>query len=229
VYPINKSTMKNFFLFLVLFALTAQKSVANSNSISNIHLENFAIANKDSVALDNPYMKVLRDGAACTLANTPNFGTRIIVALDKIKFKSNRGTIKLKRGQIAVFLENEFYDLPEGTYFEIALKKEHPPLTKPKEWFEPMKNTIIYENAEFRVFEERLNPGDTRDLHSHAQRVVVRLNQVQLTDPRFSIGKPGTGIQVANTVKFAEPMVHVTKNISKIPLFNIVIEYKVEH
>jgi len=221
--------MKNFFLFLVLFALTAQKSVANGNSISNIHLENFAIANKDSVALDNPYMKVLRDGAACTLANTPNFGTRIIVALDKIKFKSNRGTIKLKRGQIAVFLENEFYDLPEGTYFEIALKKEHPPLTKPKEWFEPMKNTIIYENAEFRVFEERLNPGDTRDLHSHAQRVVVRLNQVQLTDPRFSIGKPGTGIQVANTVKFAEPMVHVTKNISKIPLFNIVIEYKVEH
>jgi len=55
------------------------------------------------------------------------------------------------------------------------------------------------------------------------------LNQVQLTDPRYSIGKPGTGIQVANTVKFAEPMVHVTKNLSEIPLFNIVIEYKIEH
>lgn len=212
-----------------MFALTVQIAVANNNSISNRCLEQVAIANKDSVALDNAYMRVLRDGAACTLANTPNFGTRIIVALDKIKFKSNRGTIKIKRGQIAVFLEDEFYDLPEGSYFEIALKKEHPPLTKPKEWFEPMKNTIVYENAEFRVFEERLNPGDERALHSHAQRVVVRLNQVQLTDPRYSIGKPGTGIQVANTVKFAEPMVHVTKNLSKIPLFNIVIEYKVEH
>ena len=219
--------MKLFCIFL--FALTAEIATANSNLISNICLENFAIANKDSVAIDNAYMKVLRDGAGCTLANTPNFGTRIIVALDKIKFKSNRGTIKIKRGEIAVFLENESYDLPKGSYFEIALKKVHPPLTKPKEWFEPMKNTIIYENDEFRVFEERLNPGDERPLHSHAQRVVVRLNQVQLTDPRFSIGKPGTGIQVANTVKFAEPMVHVTKNLSKIPLFNIVIEYKIEH
>jgi hypothetical protein len=219
--------MKLFCIFL--FALTAEIATANSNLISNKCLENFAIANKDSVAIDNAYMKVLRDGAGCTLANTPNFGTRIIVALDKIKFKSNRGTIKIKRGEIAVFLENESYDLPKGSYFEIALKKVHPPLTKPKEWFEPMKNTIIYENDEFRVFEERLNPGDERPLHSHAQRVVVRLNQVQLTDPRYFIGKPGTGIQVANTVKFAEPMVHVTKNLSEIPLFNIVIEYKIEH
>ena len=219
--------MKLFCIFL--FALTAEIATANSNLISNICLENFAIANKDSVAIDNAYMKVLRDGAGCTLANTPNFGTRIIVALDKIKFKSNRGTIKIKRGEIAVFLENESYDLPKGSYFEIALKKVHPPLTKPKEWFEPMKNTIIYENDEFRVFEERLNPGDERPLHSHAQRVVVRLNQVQLTDPRYFIGKPGTGIQVANTVKFAELMVHVTKNLSEIPLFNIVIEYKIEH
>jgi hypothetical protein len=220
--------MKKKLLCIFLFALTAEIAAANSNSISNRYLEHVAIANTDSVALDNAYMKVLRDGAACTLANTPNFGTRIIVALDKIKFKSNRGTIKIKRGEIAVFLENEFYDLPKGSYFEIALKKVHPPLTKPKEWFEPMKNTIVYENDEFRVFEERLNPGDERPLHSHAQRVVVRLNQVQLTDPRYSVGKPGTGIQVANTVKFAEPMVHVTKNLSKIPLFNIVIEYKIE-
>lgn len=220
--------MRLFCIFL--FALTAEIATANSNSISNIYLENFAIANKDSVALDNAYMKVLRNGAGCALANTPNFGTRIIVALDEIKFKSNRGTIKIKRGEIAVFLENEFYDLPKGSYFEIALKKNHPPLTKPSEWVEPTKNIVIYEDAEFRVFEERLNPGDTRDLHSHAQRVVVRLNQVQLTDPRNSPnGKPGTGIQVANTVKFAEPMVHVTKNLSEIPLFNIVIEYKIEH
>lgn len=91
-----------------------------------------------------------------------------------------------------------------------------------------MNNSIVYQDAEFRVFEERLNPGAIRALHSHTQRVVVRLNQVQLTDPRyFPNGNPGTGIQVANTVKFAEPMVHVVKNLSKIPLFNIVIEYKI--
>jgi len=207
--------MRIVFFFFLLIAFKGEVSLANT---------------KDSVALDNAYMRVLRDGAACTLANTPNFGTRIIVALDKIKFKSNRGSITINRGQIAVFLEDEFYDMPKGSYFEIALKKGHPPLTKPSEWVEPLKNKIIYENTEFRVFEERLDPGDTRELHSHAQRVVVRLNQVQLTDPRNSPnGKPGTGIQVANTVKFAEPVVHVTKNLSTIPLFNIVIEYKIKH
>lgn len=224
--------MKNSFLFFIFFALTAQASFAISYKHSScLKVEKcLYLAEKDSVALENDFMKVLRDGAACTLANTPDFGTRIIVALDKIKFQSNRGTIKIKRGQIAVFLENEYYDLPKGSYFEIALKKNHPPLTKPTEWVEPTKNKVIYEDAEFRVFEERLDPGDTRELHSHAQRVVVRLNQVQLTDPRNApSAKPGTGIQVANTVKFAEPVVHVTKNLSKIPLFNIVIEYKIEH
>ncbi len=216
--------MRIFFFFFIWIAFNGEVSLANS-------LGNYPIKSaKDSVALDNAYMRVLRDGAACTLANTPNFGTRIIVALDKIKFKSNRGILTMDRGQIAVFLEDEFYNMPKGSYFEIALKKDHPPLTKPSEWVEPLKNKIIYENTEFRVFEERLDPGDTRELHSHAQRVVVRLNQVQLTDPRNSPnGKPGTGIQVANTVKFAEPMVHVTKNLSDIPLFNIVIEYKIEH
>jgi hypothetical protein len=58
---------------------------------------------------------------------------------------------------------------------------------------------------------------------------VVRLNEVQLTDPRTRPnGTPGGGIQVPNTVKFAEPVVHVVKNLSKdTPLFNIVLEFKV--
>lgn len=210
-------------------ALTAQFAIANTNSISNLEMNYFAIANKDSISIDNPYFKVVRDGALFSSANTPTIGTRIIAALENIKFKSSRGKINIKRGEIAVFTENEFYDIPKGSYFEIALKKNHPQLAKPSEWVEPTKNNIIYEDNEFRIFEERLNPGDTRELHSHAQRVVVRLNEVQLTDPRYHPnGKPGTGMQVANTVKYAEPMVHVTKNLSKIPLFNIVFEYKIK-
>jgi len=59
-------------------------------------------------------------------------------------------------------LENEFYDLPRESSSEMALKKDHPPLTKPSEWAEPLKNKIIYVNTEFRVLEERLDPGDTR-------------------------------------------------------------------
>jgi hypothetical protein len=219
--------MKLYSIFL--FALTANLAIVNSNSIATINIDNFAIANKDSIAIDNPYFKVVRNGALFSSANTPHIGTRIIAALEDIKFKSSRGKIQIKRGEIAVFTEKEFYETPKGSYFEIALKKDHPELAKPSEWVEPTKNKIVYEDTEFRVFEERLNPGDTRELHSHAQRVVVRLNDVQLTDPRVHPnGKPGTGIQVANTVKYAEPMVHVTKNLSKIPLFNIVIEYKIK-
>ena len=99
-----------------------------------------------------------------------------------------------------------------------------------EQWVEPLKNTIVYEDEQIRIFEERLLPQDVRELHSHAQRLVVRLNKVQLTDPRFSKEvKEGTGIQVPNTVKFAEPIVHAVKNLSDIPLFNIVIEFKVPH
>ena len=80
------------------------------------------------------------------------------------------------------------------------------------------------------VFEERLEAGGVRELHSHAQRLVVRLNTVQLTDPRFhETARPGSGIQVANTAKYAEPVVHAVRNTSEIPLFNIVIEYKLPH
>ncbi len=212
-----------------MFALTVNLAVANSHSIFNLKIGKYPIEIKDSIAIDNLYFKVVRDGALFSSSNTPNIGTRIIAALDIIKFKSSRGIINIKRGEIAVFNENEFYEVPKGSYFEIALKKNHPELEKLSEWLEPTKNKMVYEDNEFRVFEERLNPGDTRELHSHAQRVVVRLNDVQLTDPRVHPnGKSGAGMQVANTVKYAEPMVHVTKNLSKIPLFNIVFEYKIK-
>lgn len=183
----------------------------------------------DTAVLENEYVKVYKNTAACTTAFTPGVGTRVIVALNKFKMRSSSGIIKLKRGNIAVFKENEWYVLPKEEFFEVAFKKNAPPLKKPEQWIEPLKNTVIYEDEQFRVFEERLAPGDDRELHSHAQRVVVRLNEVQLTDPRFyPTGQPGTGIQVPNTVRFADPVVHVVRNLSKIPLFNIVIEFKIQ-
>lgn len=183
----------------------------------------------DTAVLENDYVKVYKNTAACLNAFTPNFGTRVIVALDKLKIKSSRGKLKLERGNIAVFKEGEPYVLPKGAFFEVAFKKNYPPLKKPEQWIEPLKNTMVYEDEQFRVFEEKLAPGDDRELHSHAQRVVVRLNEVQLTDPRFyPNGQPGTGIQVPNTVRFAEPVVHAVRNLGKIPLFNIVIEFEIQ-
>ena len=179
---------------------------------------------KDSVVVENEYVTVIRNSSGM---KNPEIGKRVIVALTKFTIQSNKGIITLDRGGVAVFQEQDSYQPPAGEYFEVNFKKAHPPLKEPEEWIEPEKNTMVYEDEQFRIFEERLPAGGERALHSHAQRVVVRLNEVQLTDPRFHPnGTPGGGIQVPNTARFAEPMVHVVRNLSAIPLFNIVIEFK---
>ena len=196
----------------------------------NTGLSTGEVVPSDSVALDNEYFRVLMNSAACTAAHTPKFGTRVIVALGDMNIESSKGTIALERGKITVFLAGESYQSPSGEFFEVAFKANHPPLKAPEQWLEPEKNTIVYEDEQFRVFEERLPPHGERQLHSHAQRLVVRLNLVQLTDPRFQKSEsPKGGIQVPNTVKYAEPIVHVVRNLSDRPLFNIVLEFKVPH
>lgn len=182
----------------------------------------------DSVALENDFVKVMRQSCIGFNKNDTVFGKRIIVALTDTKIKSSKINKTLKRGEVCVFQPNEKYIITTGDFFEVAVKKNHPTPKVPEKWIEPAKNIVVYDDAELRIFEERLNGGDTRELHSHAQRVVVRLNEVQLTDPRYKPnGTPGGGIQVPNTVRFAEPMIHVVKNLSKTPLFNIIIEFKV--
>jgi len=219
------------FISAVAILIAGKLLAVNNTAVTDIcRYQYVSINNNDTPALDNEYFRVMQNLALCTAANSAQFGTRVIVALDKLKIKSSKGKVKLDRGNIAVFKEGEWYVSPKGAFFEVAFKKNHPALKKPEQWIEPLKNTMVYEDEQFRVFEERLAPGDDRELHSHAQRLVVRLNQVQLTDPRFHPrGQPGTGIQVANTVKYAEPVVHVVRNLSKIPLFNIVIEFKIPH
>lgn len=223
-------SIKLIILSLLLCTLSAFPEATGNGLMSEVTL--IVMAKSDSVALDNKYFRVMQNSAACTEANTPGFGSRVIVALADISFNSSNGAKNLKRGAIAVFQASGSYDLPKGEYFEVAFKLNHPPLKSPEEWLEPLKNTIIFEDEQFRIFEEKLAPGDDRELHSHAQRLVVRLNDVQLTDPRFheTAKSSSSGRQVPNTVKFAEPVVHVVRNLSKdTQLFNIVIEFKVQH
>ena len=192
--------------------------------------EKITVNTTDSVEINNPYFYVLRNSSARVLSDSIKVGKRVVVALNSVKINTGKKTIQLQRGQIAVFQPKETYQVDKGKFFEVGFKQNHPELKRPEQWIEPTKNIVVYDDAEIRVFEERLEPHDIREVHSHAQRVVVRLNLVQLTDPRFhDVPKPGSGIQVPNTVKYAEPIVHAVKNTSDIPLFNIVIEYKIPH
>lgn len=192
--------------------------------------ENRFVTTTDSIEINNPYFYVLRNSSANVTADTSTVWKRVVVALNSVIIKSGKKTITLERGEIAVFQPKETYQVISGWFFEVGFKLNHPELKRPEQWIEPTKNIIVYDDPEIRVFQERLAPHDIREVHSHAQRVVVRLNLVQLTDPRFyKVPKPGTGIQVPNTVKYADPIVHAVKNTSDIPLFNIVIEYKIPH
>ena len=175
--------MKIIFVALLISSIALNFIPAREAS-SEFNIVKFDIS--DTAEIDNEYVRVYKNYAACQTAQTPGFGTRVIVALTNVNIESSMGAVNLERGQIAVFLSNESYESPTGEYFEVAFKTNYPPLKSPEEWIEPIKNTIIYEDEQFRVFEERLEPGDDRELHSHAQRIVVRLNEVKLTDPRFN-------------------------------------------
>ena len=214
--------MKRIFIVLQILFAAATTLFADGAKVE-------AVGGSSPAAVDNEYFRVLKNSVGSAALNT-NIGTRVIVALTNCVVQSSRGSSELRRGQITVFRVDETFKPPTGEYFEVAFKLNHPPLKAPEKWIEPLKNTIVYQDDQFRVFEERLEAGGIRELHSHAQRVVVRLNTVQLTDPRFhETARPGTGIQEANTAKFAEPVVHAVRNTSKLPLFNIVIEFKLPH
>jgi len=213
--------LRFFLLFVTVFFIIASSYCGVSMTMSG---KNTII---DSTILENDYVVVYKNPSIFNITENSTTGMRIIVALSKIKIKSSKGFLKLNRGDFSVFTQNESYYAVKGDFFEIKIKNNHPKPALPEKWFEPKKNKIVFDNEDFRIFEERLGPKEDRELHSHLQRLVVRLNNTHLTDPRFyPNGQEGKGIQVPNTVKFAESVEHVVRNLSDIPVFNIVIEFK---
>jgi hypothetical protein len=219
-----------FIALLIALPLALRADVKPYSTCTCSHMVDGVVIPDSVISVDNEYVRVLHNFAAATKAMPKEFGTRIIVALNDVKCACSRGELALQRGGVAVFKTNESYDAPQGEFFEVAIKANHPPWKSPEQWIDPQKNVAIYEDRELRISEERLDVGDDRPLHSHPQRVVVRLNETRLTDPRYAKKeRPGAGLQVPNTARFAEPLVHVVRNLGPSPLFNILIEFKVPH
>jgi hypothetical protein len=180
-------------------------------------------------ALENEYVRVTRNAAACASAQAPACATdRIIVALSNVDVNSIHGTRRLVRGDVAVFGPTDSYVPPVGgSYFEVVLKAARPAVLSPQENIPPEKNAILHDGDRFFVFEERLEPGDTRPRHSHSQRVVIQLNPTRLQQ------WPEGGAEVVREMRvdqaaFNEPVIHVVKNVGDKALRGIVIEFKPE-
>jgi hypothetical protein len=182
----------------------------------------------NTVALENEYVRVTQDSAPCASATTPGCGDRVIVALGEIELRFGAASRKMARGDIAVFKPGESYEPPKGgPFFEVAIKANHPPVESPSEIIPPEKNAMRYEGERFFIFEEKLNPGDTRPKHSHSQRVVVQLNRTRLQ--QWPEGEQAIFRDIVpDRAAFNPPVIHTVKNVGDTPLRGIVIEFKAE-
>lgn len=179
-------------------------------------------------AFENDYVRVMRDAVMCASSEPAGCGDRIIVALAEIELRSGKSRRKMKRGDIAVFRHGESYKTPSGgSYFEVNIKPNHPPVQSPPEIIPPEKNAIRYDGDRFFVFEERLAVGDTRARHSHSQRVVMQLNRTRLQ--QWPDGQPEIFVDIVpDRAAFNPPVIHTAKNVGDAPLRGIVIEFKPE-
>jgi hypothetical protein len=187
----------------------------------NLALAAFLLLQGNSLVIDNDYVRVSRNNVLCA-APGPLCGERVIVALGAIEL----GGQKMTRGSIKVFEPGQSYAAPTGgEYVEVAWKPNRPRATPPPASIEPEKNMVAYDGERYYVFNELLQPGDTRSRHSHSQRVVVRLNETRLQQWPDGGGEVFRD-QVPDSISFNEPAVHIVKNVGGKPLHNIVIELK---
>ncbi len=166
------------------------------------------------VVLENEHVRVTRNDASCAKGGS-DCGERIVVSL---------GTGP-KRGTIKVIPRNQPYAAPAGDYLEVAIKPNRPPIQSPAVIIPPDKNSILYDGDDFFVFEEKLDPGDTRARHSHRERVVIVINKTRLQQWPDSAPELFRD-QIPDDVRFNPPVVHVVKTVGDQPLRNIVIEFK---
>jgi hypothetical protein len=181
-------------------------------------------------AFDNAFVRVSRGVAPCARAHVPECTTRVIVALGEIGLHELHAgpPRRMLRGDVAVFGPGQSYEVPRGeAFFEVAIKADHPPARQPGERIAPEKNAIRYEEKDFLVFEEKLDPGDLRARHSHGERLVIQLNHTRLQ--QWPDGEPARFVEtVPERPGFSPPVIHAVRNVGETPLRGIVIEFKAQ-
>lgn len=178
--------------------------------------------------LDNEYFHVTRDSSPCAHADRVDCASRVLIALDDLTLTSDFGHRHriMERGDIAVFGPDDSHEIPaSGSYLEVAIKPTHPGARSPGVQIVPGGNARLFDGDDFFVFEERLQVGETRVRHSHADRLVVQLNRTRLR--QWPDGAPEKIVEtIPDKPLFAPAVIHAVSNIGTEPLRGIVIEFK---
>lgn len=175
-----------------------------------------------SPVLENDYVAVHKNAAPCASADA-GCGDRVVVALGTVVFEDER----MQRGDVRVFGADEGYASPIGGEFvEVVLKPDRPAVRTSSQTIIPENyNVILYEGERFRVIEGRLRPGDTRDRHTHNQRLIIYINSTRLR--QWPDGEPERMVDfIADNISFSEPATHALENVGDESVRNIVIELK---
>src|SRR5262245_32255500 len=119
---------------MVLTSMSGE-AIVGGRTLSVLALALIGLWQADAPVLDNAYVRVSRNAAPCASPKSPGCATdRVIVALGDVDVNSVTGTKKLKRGDIAVFGQDDVYVQPVGgAYFEVVLKPNRPRADSPKE------------------------------------------------------------------------------------------------
>ena len=133
----------------------------------------------------------------------------------------------MERGDIRVFKPGEAYAAPtSGEFLEVSIKPGHPKVAPPNVGTPPPPgNKVLFDaSPDFTVFEEKMQPGEYSPPHSHNQRLAIFLNKTQVQ--QWVDGRSEIRDEEPDEVMFRPAVVHASKDLSVVPVRNILIEFK---
>jgi hypothetical protein len=181
----------------------------------------FLQAMQASPLVENDFVRVFKNSAPCAAA-APSCGDRVLVALGAIEVNGQ----KMERGEIKAFKSGERYAPPAtGDFLEVAIKPGHPKVAPPPPGTPPPPgNKVLYDGKDFTVFAEKMQPGEYAAPHSHNQRLAIFLNETMVQ--QWTDGKEETRELIPDAVTWRPAVVHASKDVGKLPISNLLIEFK---
>jgi hypothetical protein len=181
----------------------------------------FLLAVPGTPLLDNEFVRVFKNSAPCAAA-AASCGDRVVVALGPLELDGH----KMVRGDIKGFKAGQRYSPPtSGNFLEISIKPTHPKVLPPASGTPPAPhNKVLYDAQDITVFEEKMQPGEYDPPHSHNVRLAIFLNDTMVE--QWTDGKDETRELIPDVVTWRPAVVHASKDVGKLPIHNLLIEFK---